>query len=703
MNAPLPLSLKENPQLTRWIRFLDDGTVRIATGRVEIGQGIVTALAQIAADELDVPLGRVKMLSGDSDEGPNELYTSSSLSIEVGGASIRLACAEIRARMLDFLALRLNCARDELDVLDGVFTHNGAATGYDYWKVAPSIDWEAPASGVAAPKPVSAHRLIGQSVPRFDLPAKITGTPIFVHDMRLPGMLHARVLRQPNRGASLVSLDEAAIRRTAGGDIRIVRIHNFVAFVGEDEAAVQRAVVAAPDHAKWDGVHDLDPAQSEATWLRDQETDDRRYGAPETNAEGRKVAATFSRGYLSHASLAPSCAVAEFKDGHLSIWSHGQGMHPLRTNVALALGIDPETVSAHHMHGAGCYGHNGADDCAMDAAVIAREIPNRPIRMLWTRQDEFGFEPLSSAMMVTLHAHLDDKGHPHDLTTEIWSGTHVQRPGVGGATLLTAEALPKPLPPRAPFDAPEERGGGGTRNAVPIYSIAAHRILHHLVVNMPVRTSALRGLGAPLNVFALEAFIDDLAGMAGEDPVAYRLAMLQSDPRAHRLLTRCAEMCGWSGRGAAGTGKGLGIAIGRYKNISAYAAVAAEVEVDEHVRVKRVWCTADAGLVINPDGIRNQLEGGIIQATSFALKEQVSLGGDGIRSRDWDGYPILRFSEVPEIACELMDAREHKALGAGECTIGPTAGAIGNAVAHALGKRVHDMPMTRERIIAALG
>jgi CO/xanthine dehydrogenase Mo-binding subunit len=703
MTAPLPLSLRENPQLTRWIRFLDDGTVRIATGRVELGQGIVTALAQIAADELDVPLGRVKMLSGDTDEGPNELYTASSLSIEVGGASIRLACAEIRARMLDFLALRLNCAPSELDVTEGAFTHNGAATGFDYWKVAPSIDWSAPVSGTAAPKAISAHRLIGQNVPRFDLPAKITGTPIFVHDMRLPGMLHARVLRQPNRGASLASLDEAAIRRAAGADIRFVRVHNFVAFVGEDEAAVQRAAVAAPDHAKWDGVRDLDPAQGDARWLRDQKSDDRRYGAPETSGGGRKVEATFSRSYLSHASLAPSCAVAELKDGHLTIWSHGQGMHPLRTNVAVALGLKPESVSAHHVQGAGCYGHNGADDCAMDAAIIATEIPNRPIRVMWTRQDEFGFEPLSSAAVVTLHAHVDDKGFPHDFTTEIWSGTHAQRPGVGGATLLPADALPKPPPPRAPFDVPEDRGGGSTRNGVPLYDIAARRILHHLTIDMPVRTSSLRGLGAILNIFAIEAFMDDLAAMAGEDSVVYRLALLKSDLRAHRLLARCAEMCGWNSRGAAGSGKGLGIAIGRYKNISAYAAVAAEVEVEEHVRVTRVWCAADAGLVINPNGITNQLEGGIVQATSFAIKEQVRLGGDGVRSRDWDSYPVLRFSEVPEMVCELMDAREHPPLGVGECTIGPTVGAIGNAVAHALGTRIRDLPMTRERIIAALG
>lgn len=703
MTAPLPTSLKDNPQLTRWVKFLDNGTVRVATGRVEMGQGIVTAMAQIAAEELDVPLSRVTVLSGNTDEAPNELYTASSQSIEVGGASMRLACAEIRARALDYLALRLNCARSELDVEGGAFTRNGAPTGYDYWKVSDAIDWTQPATGSAQPKPVSAHRVVGQSVPRSDLPAKVIGAKIFVHDMRPPGMLHARVLRQPSRGANLVALDEAAIRRAAKADISFVRIHNFVGLVGEDEAAVQRAVVAAPNHAKWEGVRDLDPAQGEAAWLRAQQADDRKFGAPEAVAEGKKVEATFSRGYLSHASLAPSCAIAQFKDGHLTIWSHGQGMHPLRNNVAAALGIKPETVSAHHVQGAGCYGHNGADDCAMDAAIIAMEIPNRPIRVMWTRADEFGFEPLSSAMMVTLHAHLDASGRPHDMTTEIWSGTHGQRPGVGGATLLPADALPKPPPPRQPFDVPEDRGGGATRNGIPLYGIAARRMLHHLTIPMPVRTSSLRGLGAIINIFAIEGFMDDLAAMANEDPVAYRLSMLSSDPRAARVLERCAQMCGWAQRGAGGEGKGLGIALARYKNVSAYAAIAAEVEVEEQVRVTRVWCAADAGLAINPDGLKNQLEGGVVQAISWALKEQVQLGGDGVRSRDWDSYPVIRFSEVPQTFVELIAASEHPPLGVGECAIGPTIGAVGNAVAHALGVRIRDLPMTRDRIVAALG
>ena len=328
-------------------------------------------------------------------------------------------------------------------------------------------------------------------------------------------------------------------------------------------------------------------------------------------------------------------------------------------------------------------------------------FPNRWIRLQWRREEEFGFEPVGPAMLVTLHVDLDERGRPADWTTEIWSPTHVQRPGSGSGYLLASEALPNPPTEVAPFDPPEERGGGGTRNAVPLYDVPAHRILHHLVMHPPVRTSALRGLGALPNVFAIESLIDDLAARAGEDPVAYRLSIL-SEPRARRLVELVAERAGWTSRGPSGTGKGLGLAVARYKNRAAYAAVVAAVTVQETVKVDRVWCVADAGLVVNPDGARNQLEGGIVQAVSWTLKEQVKLDAEGIASRDWESYPILRFSEVPEMQVEFVDGAGNPTLGVGECTVGPTAAAIGNAVNHALGVRICDMPLTRERIMAAL-
>ncbi len=702
MNAPnLPGSLVDNPRLDRWIHFEPNRTVRVATGKVEIGQGVVTALGQIAADELDVPLERVKILSGDTTHGPDEMYTTSSLSISMSGGSIRLVCAEVRAKALERAALRLNCSPDDLTVVDGEFHQNGAPSGQSYWTVAGEIDFSQAPTGNARPKAASSYKVVGQSVPRIDLPAKLTGAA-FVQDMMPKGVLHARMLRQPGRGATLSSLDEAAIRKAAKGELQIVREANWVAFASPVESVAQAAAAAAPLHAKWSNVRRITPEQQEAQWLKGQPAEDRHIGAPRPAGPLKNVVTfTVSRPYVAHASMAPSCALAEYRDGHLTIHSHGQGMHPLRKNVAALLGIPVDSITCKHRHGAGCYGHHGADDAATDAALVAMRLPGKTVRLQWRREEEFGFEPVGPAMLVTLHVALDGKGRPADWTTEIWSPTHVQRPGMGAGYLLASEALPNPPPEVKPTDPPEARGGGGTRNAVPLYDVPAHRILHHLVQRAPVRTSALRGLGALPNVYAIEMLMDELAARAGEDPVAYRLSIL-SDQRARKLIELVAERSNWKARGASGSGTGLGLAFARYKNTAAYCAVAAQVSVSETVTVERVWCAADCGLVINPDGCRNQLEGGVIQALSWTLKEQVGFDEQGISSLDWDRYPILRFSEVPEIHAELVDGAGNPSLGMGECSVGPTAAAVGNAVAHALGVRIYDMPLTRERIMAAL-
>ncbi|MEQ9639143.1 MAG: molybdopterin-dependent oxidoreductase [Alphaproteobacteria bacterium] len=702
MNTPaLPASLTTNPRLDRWIRFEPDETARITSGKVEIGQGIVTALAQIAADELDLPLDRVAVLSGDTDAAPDELYTSSSLSIMMSGASIRLVCAEARSLLTERAALRLNCAPDDLSVVEGRFSRAGEDTGISYWSVASEVDWSREATGAAPTKPVERYSVVGQPVARRDLPAKVTGAA-YVHDMMPAGVLHARTLRQPGRGATLAGLDEVAIRNTAGGDIEVVRNGSFVAFVADDERVAERAGLAAPAHARWDNVRDIPETDGEAASLPGKPAIERALGASENpQAQGELFEATFSRPYVAHASMGPSCALARFEDGKLHLWSHGQGMHALRRNVAAVLGLDDDAVSARHVDGPGCYGHNGADDAALDAALVAMAKPGHTIRLQWTRAEEFGYEPVGPAMLVKIAVRLDNTGRPIDWTTDVWSPTHVQRPGTGSGYLLAAEALPEPPPPVTPTDPGEERGGGGTRNAVPLYDVPAHRIRHHLTREAPVRTSALRTLGALPNVYALEAVMDELAARAGEDPLAYRLSLL-SDTRARAVLEKAAQLANWSGRERGGQGRGLGLAFARYKNTAAYCAAVVAVTVDEAVTLEHIWLAADAGLVINPDGIRNQLEGGAVQGASWTLKEQVRMAGPGITSLDWDSYPILRFSEVPEIDTALVGSAHDPSLGVGECSVGPTAAAIGNAVAHALGKRIHDMPLTRERIITAL-
>ena len=699
----LPAALAANPRLDQWVRFPERGRVTVATGKVEIGQGVLTAMLQIAAEELDVTPDRILLLSGDTDLTPNEGYTAGSQSIQFGGVALRMACAEVRALFLDQAAASFGYSRAGLSVRDGAIIHDGEPTGHDYWSLAAAVDLGRHATGQPATKDVADYRVVGRDARRADLAAKVFGEPVFIHDMVLDGMVHARIVRQPRRGAAIKSIDEAAIRRVAKGPIEIVRDGNFLAIVSADETVVEAVAAVAPDHVAWDGVDAINPQQEEARWLLQQPSIDRVIGPAAPSDPGPRESryeASYTRMHIAHASIAPSCALAVYRDGRLCVWTHSQGVYPLRDALARTLQLDPAAISVKHVQGPGCYGHNGADDAAADAAVLAFRMPGKPVRVRWRREEEFGFEPVSPAMVVSVQAVLDASDRPADWTTEIWSGRHGSRPG-GGGNLLAAEAMPNPPPPPPAAELPAPPGAG-TRNGEPLYDFAARRIVHHLIAETPVRTSSLRGLGATLNVFAIESFMDELAERAGQDPVAYRLSVL-SDARARAVIEHAARMSAWQAGLPTGTGRGRGFGFARYKNLAAYAAIVAEVEADETIRLTRVWCAADAGLVINPDGAVNQLEGGIIQAASWALKEGVRLDGGGISSRDWESYPVLRFSEVPEVSVELVDpGADLPPLGVGEASGGPTVAAIGNAVAHALGARLRDLPLTRERILAAL-
>jgi CO/xanthine dehydrogenase Mo-binding subunit len=355
-----------------------------------------------------------------------------------------------------------------------------------------------------------------------------------------------------------------------------------------------------------------------------------------------------------------------------------------------------------HHQAAGCYGHNGADDAALDAAIIAQHMPGRTIRMQWSRSDELCAAPFGAASVVTAQAAVNDDGFPVSWELEIWSPPHGRRPGAnGGINLLAAAALPDIVDDGGTADVPDAAGGGGNRNSVALYDLPPQRITHHLVPYAPLRTSSLRGLGAQANVFAIESFIDELALASGHCPLAYRLAML-TDPRARQVIEAVAAMASWHRRGAGGEGVGLGLAFSRYKNKAAYLAAIVEVEVEMEVNVRRVWCAVDAGLVVNPDGAANQIEGGAIQAVSWSLKEQVRTDEEGIACRDWDNYPILRFSEVPEVSVSFVGDPAHAPLGVGEVAVGPVTAAIANAVAHALGARLRDLPFSREHLMASL-
>ena len=697
----LPLSLLDHPRLDQWIAF-EPGAVRVLTGKVEIGQGILTALAQIAAEELDVTPERLRFVSGETGRTPNEGYTAGSLSTEVSGGSIRLVCAETRALFLEAAAAGLACPIAELSVADGRFLRAGQDTGLDYWALADRVDLNRELRGNLLTKRPADFRIVGRNAPRLDLPEKVFGAP-FLHDLAPGGVLHARVLRQPRPNARLAGLEEAVVRRAAHGDIDILREGEFWAVLSEDETAAAAAALKAREIASWEGGEPIGADLSQASSLRKWAATDRIVdpGSDVPSAAASTLTASYTKPFLAHGSIGPSCALARFDDGHLTVWTHSQGVYLLRTSIARALDLDLADVTVLHRQGAGCYGHNGADDAAFDAAFIALKRPGRHVRVQWSREDELGASPVGAAMIIDLNAGLDKGGRPIGWTMEITSPSHGQRPGAnGGINLLGRSALPDPPENPVPLDVPDQRGGGATRNAVALYDFP-QRVVHRFIPKLPVRTSSMRGLGAFGNVFAIESFVDELAAAADADPVAFRLSLL-SDRRARTVIEAAAAMAEWSGDDEIGSGRGKGIAFSRYKNRAAYLALVVEVVVEEEVRLKRVWCAADAGLVINPDGAINQIEGGIIQAASWTVKEEVRFENGRIATDTWETYPILRFSEVPEIEVRLLGSPDDAPLGVGEAAQGPTAAAIGNAVARALGIRFRDLPLTRERIMAAM-
>ena len=697
--AAIP-SLAANPVLGSWLAFSPAGTVTIFSGKVEYGQGVWTALAQIAAEELDVALARVAVAPVSTGGSPDEGVTSGSLSIQHSGSALRQACAQARALLLAAAAAKLGTAA-VLTVDDGQILAAGQPTGLSYWSLASPglLDREA---GAPVPvKPPGRWSVAGHSAPRLDLPDKVTGRPRFLHDVVLPGMLHGRVVRPPAAVAELLSTGDPELPP----GVITVRDGSFLGVVAATDAAALRAARLVAQAARWRITESLPDADDLKGFLLSAPAEDatvesrRDEGAASTATTIRT--AEYTRPFLAHASMAPSCAIARWDDGAVTVWSHSQGVFALRDAIAAGLSLDAARVTVRHAEGAGAYGHNGADDAALDAVLLARTVPGRPVRVLWSREDEMAWAPLGSAMLAKLSAGLDAQGRIVTWRQDVWSNGFIGRPGRGGEPRLLALAHlagGRPMPP-AP-DGPPTGAMGSTRNAVPGYRIPNLEVVRHRLLTMPIRTSSLRSLGAFLNVFAIESFLDELAECAGADPVEFRLAHL-TDPRAAAVIEVATDLAGWAGRAPAeGTGYGLGYA--RYKGLAGYCAAVAEVEAESDVRVRRLWLAVDVGTVINPDGVINQVEGGAVQSASWATRERVTFDRAGITSVSWDTYPVLRFTEVPEVAVRIVAASGQPETGAGEIAQGPVAAAIGNALADATGVRVRDLPLTREQVIRAI-
>ncbi|MGP4016555.1 molybdopterin cofactor-binding domain-containing protein [Saccharopolyspora sp. 5N708] len=683
--------------LSDWVTITEDGIAEVRVGKVELGQGVLTAFGQLAADELDLGMARIRMLPADTGRGPDGGVTAGSLSLSTSGPKLRLVCANVRALLLAEAARRWQVDVDALEVADGRIQTTDGTRQTTYGELSGSVDLDVEARTDVPTKPAADMLVAGTDVARLDLPDKIAGRPRFITDLRLPGLLFGRVVRPPSPGARLLRVDDIALPP----DVRVVRDGSFLGVVGDDEAAVVRAAEQLRQASGWEETTKLPDEDDLVSFLK--------RGPHETvpvvaenpaGAAGKRLRAQYSRPFLAHASMAPSCGVARWgSDGTISVWSHSQGIHRLREVIAATLGLDVAAINVQHVENAGCYGHNAADDAAFDAVLLARAVPTRPVQVLWSRQDELSWSPFGSAMAVDVEASIDDTGAVQSWTYDVFSQGHISRPGYAGAAGLLAGAyLAGGTQPPAATDPPLP-AAGTARNAIPSYHLGNRRITAHRLLETPIRSSALRSLGAFMNVFAIESFMDELAAEAGRDPLEYRLAHL-TDERARQVLETAAAAAGWHDSTPPETGRGIGFA--RYKGMGAYCAVVAEVAAEHDIRVRKLTIAVDAGFAVNPDGVRNQIEGGAIQATSWTLKERVRFDNRRITSDDWESYPILRFSEIPHINVELIQRPDTPIVGAGEAAQGPTAAAIANAVTNAIEVRVRDLPITTEAVLTAI-
>ena len=703
-------SLAASPRVEDWIAVRTDDVVEVRSGKVEIGQRITTAVALVAARELGVPFDRIAMVPPRTGVSPDEGYTSGSNSMEQSGRAVRLAAATARRELIARAANRLGVDPATLEIHEGLVRSRETNRTLRFGELveeeplALAIDPDAPLR--ADPRPATAR---SAPVEPLGLRGQVTGTLRFVHDLRPAGMLHARVVRPPHYHATLEALPGGIEASLEGA--RLVRDGSFLAVAAEDEHLAMRAAARVASAARWNPGRGLDerplsellPGNRRESFPVRQ-CRPRGEPVPEPPPDGpRTLRAVYERPYQMHASLAPSAALAHLDAGVLTVRTHSQGLYPLRAAIAATLGLDPASVQVVHAPGAGCYGHNGSDDAALEAAIVARAFPGRAVLLKWSREDEHAWEPYGPAMRIEMCAHLDDGGGVLHWSHETYSDTHVMRwrpgaPGAPAGRYLAPRYRVDPVP--APVPAPNLTASGGIhRNATPPYAFPETRIVKHLVHDLPLRVSALRTLGAYANVFAAESFMDELAQRAGADPLDWRRRHLE-DARALAVLDAAAERFGWTARPARGSrdgaGTGRGLAVARYKNAKSWCAVVVEAEVgdDANVVLRRAVVAADAGEIVDPDGLAAQLEGGFVQAASWTLLEAVTWDRDGITSRDWDSYPILRFDAIPEIDTVLVDRPGEPFLGAGEASCGPAGAAIANAVFDATGVRARRLPLT---------
>ena len=708
--AKLPGTLANNSRLDSWLKIGAGGEVTIFTGKVEIGQGINTALAQIAADELDVAIERIAIVAADTARTPDEGVTSRSFSIIESGSALRLAAAEARSLLLSKAAEKLSVPVERLRVADGTIAADQKKTSY--WELIGGNEFKHQLTGTAKPKHPKDYKYVGRSVARVDLPGKVTGKPSYLQDLRLDGLLHGRILR-PLIDRADVEIESIDTTRASAmpGVRKIVRDGNFVGVIAEREEQAINALAALKKDTRW-RLPALPSADDLADHLVKLPAKDRtlREEGDVTAALAKAkhvVEARYFIPYHSHASMAPSCAVAHLVGEQLTVWTHSQGVFELRRDIAGVIGKPEAQVRLIHMEGAACYGQNGADDAALDAALLALEAPGRPVRVQWMREDEFAWEPKGPAMAIRVKAGADADGNIVAWDYEYWSPPHVSRYGKNGTTVaLGGWHLQRPAAPFFVQGAAADVFARVVAGDDSFYRFPNKRVVQHATTQFaPLRSGELRGVAGFQHSFAIETVFDELARKCGLDPVAFRLRFV-ADKRMRDVIAAVTEKAGWKPRTSrSADGRGRGFSHFFYDKPLSRGAAVVDVAVDRTsgvVKIERVVAAFDIGRVINPDGARNQMEGGIVQALSRTLKEQVTFDKSAVTSVDWDHYPIMDFSEVPEIDVVLLDRPDEESGGAGETQTPIIPGAVANAIFDAVGVRLREMPFTASRVAHAL-
>ena len=675
-----------------------DGTVTIYSGKVDLGQGLRIAIPQMAAEELGIGVDRIAMIEGDTALTPDQGATAGSSGIVRGGVQIRQAAASAREALIALAAARTGQPASQFDISGGAVRSRSGGAAMSFSELIGDKRFSVKVDPKAKLRDPVSYAIVGKALPRPDIPGKVTGRHVFVHDFFVDGMLHGRVVRPASVGARLTAVDEASVDSIPG--VRVVRIHDFLGVVAPDEwdavTAARMLKATWSDSAPLVGAVALrqsmrgGPFEADETLVKKGDVQQALPGAT-------KVTAEFYWPVQSHASMGPSCAVADVRDGKATVWSASQATHRFRETIAKALALPKDAVRVVYLDGSGCYGMNGHDDAAADAAVLSKAV-GRPVRVQWSRADEHGWDPKAPPQLLSLEGAVRDDGRIDAWRTEMW---------IAKATASLPNMPLLALDAAGISQVPGITTGLISQNGDPPYAVPNQEVVVHWLKGTPLRPSNFRAPGKVANCFAVESFTDMLAAAARRDPVEFRLQAL-SDPRGVEVIRRAAALLGWQPRpspASAAPGTGRGFAYVHYKHNESYVAIGVEADVDKRsgaIRVRRVACAHDCGLVINPGALRAQIEGNILQTLSRTLYEEVAFDRSRVTSVDWAGYPILRFADVPQILVDIVNRPQEPPLGAGEASATPVPAALANAVFDAVGVRITTVPFTRERVRAAL-